>query len=84
MDKNNSYADFSRAAGPYPQINDSEKLLNEIYLDLFLNRLQRLHRIEQLKNFIDKALDERNKEAFHEYAQELNELQESEFQGSIH
>lgn len=83
MDKNNSYADFSRAAGPYPQINDSEKLLNEIYLDLFLNRLQRLHRIKQLKDFIDKALDDRDEQAFYEYAKELNELQESELQETI-
>jgi len=77
MDKNNSYADFSRPTGQYPKVNDSEKLLNEIYLDLFLNRLQRLQRIEQLKDLIDKALDERNKKAFYKYTQELNELQET-------
>jgi uncharacterized protein YpiB (UPF0302 family) len=76
MDKNNSYADFS-AAGSNPVVNDSEKLLNEIYVDLFLNRLQRLHRIEQLREFIDQALDERNEEAFHKYTQELIELQDS-------
>lgn len=77
MDKNNSYTDFSKVIGPYPQTNDSEKLLNEIYLDLFISRLQRLHRMEQLKNFIDQALDEKNEDAFYKYAQELNELQES-------
>mgnify|MGYP001494834347 CR=1 FL=1 len=77
MDKNNYYANFSSAAGSNPEINDSEKLLNEIYVDLFLNRLQRLHRIEQLKEFIDQALDERDEEAFHKYAKELKELQES-------
>lgn len=77
MDKNNFYANFSSAAGSNPAVNDSEKLLNEIYVDLFLNRLQRLHRIEQLRDFIDQALDERNEEAFHKYAKELNELQES-------
>lgn len=77
MDKNHSYADFSSAAGSNPAVNDSEKLLNEIYVDLFLNRLQRLHRIEQLRGFIDRALDERDKEAFYKYSKELNELQES-------
>lgn len=77
MEKNNSYADFSRATGQYPKVNDSEKLLNEIYLDLFLNRLQRLQRIEQLYDLIDKALDERDKNAFYSYTNELIELQES-------
>jgi len=77
MDKNNYYANFSSAAGSNPTVNDSEKLLNEIYVDLFLNRLQRIYRIEQLKDFIDQALDERNEEAFYKYAKELNELQES-------
>ncbi|MEK4285506.1 IDEAL domain-containing protein [Ureibacillus sp. FSL K6-0165] len=77
MDKNNSYADFSSAAGSNPVVNDSEKLLNEIYVDLFLNRLQRLHRIEQLREFIDQALDERNEEAFYKYVEELIELQDS-------
>lgn len=76
MDKFYSYTDFLKAVGQ-SENSKPEKLMSEIYLDLFLNRLQRLQRIEQLKEFIDKALDEKNEEAFYEFAKELNELKES-------
>jgi len=78
MDKYYSYTDFLKAVGHSQHANESEKLLNDIYLDLFLNGMQRLQRIEQLKGLIDSALDERNREAFYEYAKELNELQETQ------
>lgn len=77
MDKYYSYTDFLKAVGNYQHANESEKLLNDIYMDLFLNGMQRLQRIEQLRNLIDKALDERDEEAFYAYAKELNELQET-------
>ncbi|HWL25732.1 MAG TPA: IDEAL domain-containing protein [Ureibacillus sp.] len=77
MDKYYSYTDFLKAVGQYQHANESEKLLNDIYLDLFLNRIQRMQRIEELKHLIDTALDERDREAFHMYAKELNELQET-------
>ncbi|KGR80592.1 IDEAL domain-containing protein [Ureibacillus manganicus] len=77
MDKYYSYTDFLKAVGQYQHANESEKLLNDIYLDLFLNRIQRMQRIEELKHLIDTALDERNRNAFHLYAEELSELQES-------
>lgn len=77
MDKFYSYTDFLKAVGQQSENSNPEKLMSEIYLDLFLNRLQRLQRIEQLKVFIDKALDEKNEEAFYELARELNELKES-------
>ncbi|WP_449442406.1 IDEAL domain-containing protein [Ureibacillus acetophenoni] len=77
MDKYYSYTDFLKAVGQYQHANESEKLLNDIYLDLFLNRIQRMQRIEELKHLIDTALDERDQVAFHKFAMELNELQES-------
>jgi uncharacterized protein YpiB (UPF0302 family) len=77
MDKYYSYTDFLKAVGQYQHANESEKLLNDIYLDLFLNRIQRMQRIEELKHLIDTALDERDRKAFQMYAVELNELQES-------
>lgn len=76
MDKYDSYTDFLRAVGQYPKEMESEKLLNDIYLDLFLGRLQRLQRIDQLKKLIDIALDERNEQAFNQYCEELHYLQE--------
>ncbi|MEO4054217.1 IDEAL domain-containing protein [Solibacillus sp. CAU 1738] len=76
MDKYYSYTDFLRAVGQYSHKNQCEQLLSDIYLDLFLNRLQRLYRIEQLKMLIDTSLDQKNEAAFYEYASELKELQE--------
>ncbi|MEG0473410.1 MAG: IDEAL domain-containing protein [Solibacillus sp.] len=52
-------------------------MLNEIYLDLFLNRLQRMHRIEQLKALIDTSLDQKNEQKFIYYTMELKELLQS-------
>lgn len=76
MDKYYSYTDFLRAVGQHNHKNQCEQLLSDIYLDLFLNRLQRLHRIEQLITLIDTSLDEKNERAFYEYATELQQLQE--------
>ncbi|NOG29174.1 IDEAL domain-containing protein [Lysinibacillus fusiformis] len=78
MDKYYSYTDFLKAVGQSKKIDEAEKLLNEIYLDLFLNRIQRMHRQEQLIVLIDRALDEKDENAFYQYATELNSLQQSE------
>lgn len=74
LDKYYSYTDFLRAVGQSKKVNEAEKLLNEIYLDLFLNRIQRTYREEQLTVLIDQALDERDEQAFHLYASELEML----------
>ena len=76
MDKYYSYTDFLRAVGQGPQQSECEKLLNDIYLDLFLNRLLRLQRIDQLNELIDRALDEGNEKQFLLYSHQLVELQE--------
>lgn len=77
MDKYFSYTDFLKAVGQYPKVREEEKLLNEIYLDLFLNRLQRLHRIDQLEVLIDEALDQHDAQAFYAYTAELGEIKEN-------
>ena len=74
MDKYYSYTDFLRAVGQFPKGNGNEKLLNDIYLDLFLNRLLRLQRISQLEQLIDSSLDEKNERLFNVYVSELNNL----------
>ncbi|MEB2298472.1 IDEAL domain-containing protein [Lysinibacillus xylanilyticus] len=71
MDKYYSYTDFLKAVGQTKKVDEAEKLLNEIYLDLFLNHIQRKHREEQLMVLIDRALDDRDENAFHLYANEL-------------
>ncbi|CAM5554594.1 IDEAL domain protein OS=Lysinibacillus sphaericus OX=1421 GN=LS41612_19480 PE=4 SV=1 [Lysinibacillus sphaericus] len=48
LDKYYSYTDFLKAVGQSKKVDEAEKLLNEIYLDLFLNHIQRMHREEQL------------------------------------
>ncbi|MFJ7921394.1 IDEAL domain-containing protein [Lysinibacillus fusiformis] len=78
MDKYYSYTDFLKAVGQSKKVDEAEKLLNEIYLDLFLNRIQRMHRQEQLIMLIDRALDEKDENAFYQYATELNSLQQTE------
>jgi len=76
VDKFYSYADFLNSFGQnIEELQQQEQLLNEIYLDLFLNRLNRLHRIEKLYELIDASLDERNKEQFYIYTEELVILQ---------
>lgn len=78
LDKYYSYTDFLKAVGQSKKVDEAEKLLNEIYLDLFLNRIQRMHRQEQLIVLIDRALDEKDENAFYQYATELNSLQQTE------
>lgn len=74
MDKYYSYTDFLRAVGQVDSVNEDEKLLNDIYLDLFLNRLLRLQRIEVLKELVDQSLDALDETDFYNYSLELNEL----------
>ncbi len=78
LDKYYSYTDFLKAVGQSKKVDEAEKLLNEIYLDLFLNRIQRMHRQEQLMLLIDRALDEKDENAFYQYASELTSLQQTE------
>lgn len=63
--------------GQSKKVDEAEKLLNEIYLDLFLNHIQRMHREEQLMVLIDRALDEKDEKAFHLYAHELTVLRQA-------
>ena len=63
--------------GQSKKVDEAEKLLNEIYLDLFLNHIQRMYREEQLMVLIDRALDEKDEKAFHLYAHELTVLRQA-------
>ncbi len=75
MDKYYSYADFLKAMGRSQTVTEAEKLLNEIYMDLFLNHVHREQRKERLFTLIDDALDQKNKGSFNAFVQELQELQ---------
>lgn len=74
MDKQYSYTDFMKAMGQTGKESSAEKLLNEIYLDMFLNVVHREQRSYRLMDLIDEALDRKDKEAFNEYTNVLLQL----------
>lgn len=76
MDKYYSYADFLKAMGRNQTVSEAERLLNDIYMDLFLNHVHREQRKERLLTLIDDALDLKDKESFVEYTSELRQLQQ--------
>lgn len=74
MDKYYSYADFLKAMGRNQTVSEAEKLLNDIYMDLFLNHVHREQRKERLLTLIDGALDQKDEGSFVTYASELRQL----------
>ena len=77
MENNYSYAEFMKAVGRNSSSIQAEKLLNEIYMDLFLNRIHREQTKERLMVHIDFALDTRNEKAFLEYSEQLLKFEEN-------
>lgn len=78
MEKNYSYAEFLKAVGRNSTSLQAEKLLNEIYMDLFLNHIHREQTKSRLIEIIDLALDRRDEEAFLSYTERLLKLEENE------
>lgn len=74
MDKQYSYADFLKAMGQAGKESSAENLLNEIYLDMFLNIVHREQSSNRLLALIDEALDQKDKEAFMEHTATLHQL----------
>lgn len=74
MDKQYSYADFLRAMGQPGKESSAEKLLNEIYLDMFLNIIHREQSSKRLLEQIDEALDQKDEKAFTQYTNALQQL----------
>ncbi|MER2172408.1 MAG: IDEAL domain-containing protein [Psychrobacillus psychrodurans] len=74
MDKQYSYTDFMKAMGQTGKESSAEKLLNEIYLDMFLNVVHREQRSYRLMELIDEALDRKDRKAFNEYTNALLQL----------
>ncbi|MFJ7971784.1 IDEAL domain-containing protein [Psychrobacillus sp. NPDC096389] len=77
MDKQYSYADFLRAMGQPGKESSAEKLLNEIYLDMFLNIIHREQSSKRLIELIDEALDQKDEKAFTQYTNALQQLNNS-------
>jgi uncharacterized protein YpiB (UPF0302 family) len=78
MENYYSYADFMKAMAQTKKITEAEKLLNDIYLDLFLKHVHRSQQEEQLMALIDEALDTNDRESFKTYSAQLQALQHEE------
>lgn len=76
MENNYSYAEFLKAVGKNSSSLQAEKLLNDIYMDLFLNHIHREQTKKRLLVLIDLALDEKNDTAFKELTDELLRVEE--------
>lgn len=76
MKNNNSYAEFLKAVGSNSTSLQAEKLLNEIYWDLFLQYIHREQTQNRLMHLIDEALDRKDEEAFRKYTEQLKEFNE--------
>ena len=78
MENYYSYADFMKAMAQTKKATEAEKLLNDIYLDLFLKHVHRSQQEEQLMNLIDEALDNNDRQAFTKYSEQLKTLKHEE------
>lgn len=76
MENNYSYAEFLKAVGKNSSSLHAEKLLNEIYMDLFLKHIHREQTKKRLVELIDHALDCGDKQAFVNYSESLVKLDE--------
>ncbi|CEG23467.1 hypothetical protein BN1080_02445 [Planococcus massiliensis] len=75
MENYYSYADFMKAMAQTKKITEAEKLLNDIYLDLFLKHVHRSQQEAQLMTLIDEALDNNDRQSFATYTAQLQSLQ---------
>ncbi|ANU11613.1 hypothetical protein A1A1_02110 [Planococcus antarcticus DSM 14505] len=78
MENYYSYADFMKAMAQTKKITEAEKLLNDIYLDLFLKHVHRSQQESQLLTLIDEALDNHDQKKFIIYATQLQSLNHEE------
>ncbi len=76
MEKEYSYAEFMKAVGRNTSSVQAERLLNEIYMDLFLKCIHRKQNIARLLELIDTALDELDEERFLVYSTKLIKFNE--------
>lgn len=74
MENYYSYADFMKAMAQTKKTTEAEKLLNDIYLDLFLKHVHRSQQEEQLMALIDEALDNNDRSSFIKYSDQLKAL----------
>ena len=72
-----SYAKFIMAVGRNSSTVQAEKLLSEIYMDLFLKGIHREQIKERLVTLIDQSLDNRDENGFLEYSSQLEKFEDA-------
>lgn len=77
MQRYYSYTEFMKAVGKNSSSIQSEKLLSEIYMDLFLKRIHREQVKERILSLIDGALDRRDESKFKEYVAQLKKIEDN-------
>lgn len=76
MENNYSYADFLKAVGKNSSSLQAERLLNDIYMDLFLSHIHREQTKSRLLELIDLALDENDEQSFKRLTEELLKVED--------
>lgn len=76
MENNYSYAEFLKAVGKNSSSLQAERLLNDIYMDLFLNHIHREQTKSRLLELIDLALDENDEQSFKRLTDELLKVED--------
>ena len=76
MEKKYSYSEFMKSVGRNTSTAQAEKLLNEIYMDLFLKRLHRKQIRERLYELVNQSLDNHDENSFLKYSKELLKFEE--------
>ena len=76
LEKKYSYSEFMKSVGRNTSTAQAEKLLNEIYMDLFLKRLHREQIRERLYELVNHSLDNRDENSFLKYSKELLKFEE--------
>lgn len=71
MEKEYSFTELLKALNRNKEDAHAGRLLNEIYMDLFLKRLHREQTKKRLLLYIDDALDRRDEYAFRHYTEQL-------------
>ena len=71
LEKKYSYTEFMKSVGRNTSTAQAEKLLNEIYMDLFLKRLHREQIRGRLYELVNQSLDNRDENSFLKYSKEL-------------
>lgn len=76
MENKYSHVDFMKIVRENSSTVHAEKLLNDIYMDMFLNRIHREQTRKRIVRLIDDALDHRDEKKFNQYAEQLSKFEE--------